>query len=55
MQVQTALDRFLVQLEADGRSPHTIRQYRRHVRLLAAWLDERVGDTRLMEFDRAGG
>jgi site-specific recombinase XerD len=29
---------FLVQLEADGRSPHTIGQYRRHVTALAGWL-----------------
>ena len=28
------------QLEADGRSVHTIRQYRRHVRLFAAWCAE---------------
>ena len=38
MQVQEALERFVVQLRADGRSEHTIRQYQRHVRLLAKWL-----------------
>jgi site-specific recombinase XerC len=38
MIISDALDRYLVQLEADGRSPHTIAQYGRHVRLLAAWL-----------------
>ena len=38
MQIQDALDLFVGQLEADGRSPHTIDQYRRHVRALAAWL-----------------
>jgi integrase/recombinase XerD len=38
MQLQSALDRFLVQLKADGRSPHTIGQYRRHVGAFAAWL-----------------
>ena len=38
VQVLEALDRFLVQLEADGRSEHTRSQYRRHVRLLARWL-----------------
>ena len=37
MTIDDALARFLVQLEADGRSPHTTRQYQRHVRLLAAW------------------
>ncbi len=37
MTIDDALSRFLVQLEADGRSPHTIGQYCRHVRLFAAW------------------
>ena len=32
-----ALDLYVEQLRADGRSEHTVRQYRRHVRLLAAW------------------
>jgi len=46
MQIKEALDEFLIQLEADGRSPHTIGQYRRHVRLLADWLrtDARTRD-----------
>ena len=38
MNLELALDRFLVQLKADGRSPHTIAQYRRHIRLLARWM-----------------
>ena len=38
MNITQALDRYLVQLEADGRSPHTVGQCRRHIRLLAAWL-----------------
>ena len=38
MHVQAALQAFLLQLEADGRSPHTIGQYRRHVTALATWL-----------------
>ena len=37
MQLQAALDRFTIQLRADGRSAHTIRQYTRHVRCLARW------------------
>jgi integrase/recombinase XerC len=40
MQIEEALERFLVQLEADGRSPHTIGQYRRHIGLLAQWARE---------------
>ena len=39
MQLQDALDKFIRQLEADGRSKHTIRQYQRHVRALSRWLD----------------
>ncbi len=37
MQIADGLDRFVTQLEADGRSVHTIGQYRRHVRLFARW------------------
>ncbi len=37
MLVQEALGLFVTQLEADGRSPHTIGQYRRHVGALIAW------------------
>jgi integrase/recombinase XerC len=40
MKIQTALSKFLTQLEADGRSPHTIAQYERHVRLFACWCAE---------------
>lgn len=38
--IEQALDRFLLQLAADGRSEHTIAQYRRHVRLLGRWLSD---------------
>jgi site-specific recombinase XerD len=38
MNVKAALSQFLVQLEADGRSAHTIGQYRRHVTAFGAWL-----------------
>ncbi len=37
MHIEDALARFLVQLSADGRSPHTIGQYSRHIRLFARW------------------
>jgi len=40
MQILDAMERFSTQLEADGRSLHTIRQYQRHVRLLSTWLSE---------------
>ena len=39
MRLQDALDRFVVQLQADGRSQHTIAQYRRHIALLGRWLE----------------
>lgn len=38
MQIEDALARFITQLQADGRSQHTIGQYQRHVRLLVRWL-----------------
>ncbi len=37
MDITEALDRFILQLQADGRSPHTVGQYRRHIRTLARW------------------
>jgi integrase/recombinase XerC len=40
MHLQAALQAFLLQLAADGRSPHTIGQYRRHGRALATWLSK---------------
>ena len=40
MQIAEVLEKFLGQLTADGRSRHTIRQYRRHVRTLAVWAAE---------------
>src|SRR5688572_10303279 len=40
MHFQAAIQAFLLQLEADGRSPHTIGQYRRHTTSLATWLAE---------------
>jgi integrase/recombinase XerD len=51
MTIADALDRYLVQLEADGRSPHTIGQARRHVRLLAAWLAGEGGSQDLATID----
>ncbi len=41
MQIEDALDAFVRQLEADGRSDHTIGQYQRHVRLFSRWLGDR--------------
>jgi len=38
VQLQAALQAFLLQLAADGRSPHTIGQYRRHGQARATWL-----------------
>ncbi len=46
MRLLAALDRYLLQLRADGRSVHTIEQYTRHLRLLDRWLAaEREGRT----------
>ena len=37
MDIESALAEFLLQLEADGRSLHTLLQYGRHVRAFARW------------------
>lgn len=37
MRISDALEEFLLQLDADGRSSHTRDQYERHVRALARW------------------
>lgn len=39
MRIADALARFLVQLDADGRSPITRKQYARHMRMLARWAE----------------
>jgi len=38
MRLNDALEAFLLQIQADGRSPHTVAQYARHVRLFASFL-----------------
>lgn len=45
MHLQAALQAFLLQLQADGRSPHTIGQYRRHGTALLTWLATTGGGT----------
>ena len=42
MRLDHALDLYVQQLRADGRSEHTVRQYQRHVRLLDQWLGGQV-------------
>jgi len=52
MDLQAALQAFLLQLAADGRSPHTIGQYRRHIGLLARWArDVRPRGARIENID----
>jgi site-specific recombinase XerD len=38
VKLQAALDRFVLQMRADGRSPHTVANYARHIALLDHWL-----------------
>jgi len=40
MHFHDALDAYLLQLQADGRSSHTVGQYRRHLAAFAEWLGE---------------
>ncbi len=51
MHLLDALSRYETQLQADGRSEHTVNQARRHVRLLAAWLDHAGHDADLAAID----
>jgi site-specific recombinase XerD len=51
MKIKEALERYLTQLKADGRSPHTSGQYRRHVALLGSWLTERGHSLAVEEID----
>jgi site-specific recombinase XerC len=37
MRLPAALARFQTQFQADGRSPHTVAQYSRHVAVFAEW------------------
>lgn len=66
MRISDALAAYTVQLQADGRSVHTIRQVERHVRLLARWAGDppvaELGHEHLARFlasevvqERAGG
>jgi site-specific recombinase XerD len=47
MNLSEALDVFVLQLRADGRSPHTIKSYERHVGALLDWLDAQRRSTAL--------
>jgi len=40
MQIKDALEKFTTQLEADGRSRHTVMQYLRHIHLFGRWMRE---------------
>ncbi len=40
MHIATATKTFLIQLQADGRSVHTINQYRRHLKSFIHWMAE---------------
>ena len=53
MHIKDAIERFVCQQAADGRSPHTVAQYGRHVRLFAAWLRRggHTGDVARIDHD----
>ncbi len=38
MRIEEGIEKFLRELEADGRSPHTLGHYRTHLRRFARWL-----------------
>jgi integrase/recombinase XerC len=47
MELLDALEKFETQMRADGRSPHTVANYRRHIELLNGWLRETRHDRAL--------
>ena len=49
MELQEGLQAFLLQLAADGRSSHTVGQYRRHVTALIRWLQATGKGTRVTD------
>lgn len=51
MLLTTALTKYEVQLQANGRSPHTIAQYHRHIRGFDRWIRDEGRDRRM---DRIG-
>lgn len=51
MRLQDALDLYIVQLRADGRSEYTVRSNRRHIELLARWLAEEERSDTLADLD----
>ncbi len=51
MEVEQALERYLRQLAANGRSPHTIGQAQRHLLLLARWLAQEERSAELDAID----
>src|SRR5882672_8140593 len=51
MQIEHALERYLTQLRADGRSESTAGQYRRHIALLGRWLHKHVRCDAVEEID----
>lgn len=53
MQIADALRRFTIQLRADGRSPHTVAQYRRHVELLIQWCEAEGHSSDVADVDHA--
>jgi integrase/recombinase XerC len=51
MRLLDALDRFVVQLRADGRSENTVQQYQRHVGQLTRWLAQEGHSDELESLD----
>ena len=51
MRMAEAIERFTLQLRANGRSGHTVAQYRRHLELLARWAAAEGQDGDLRQLD----
>lgn len=51
MRLQTAVARYLRQLDADGKSPFTIEQVDRHLRFLVGWVEQTKRSAQLARLD----
>ena len=49
MRIEQALEKYIVQLQGNGRSEHTVGQVRRHVRLFESWLEAEDESTELAD------
>jgi hypothetical protein len=51
MRIERALEKYVLQVEGNGRSKHTVAQARRHLCLFETWLEAEGASTELSAID----